>query len=195
MGVVYGAGTCGKGKWLITNPDGSLTQERCLWKSMIERCYSEKYQKKKPSYIGCTVSDGFLDFQTFMLWAEQQVGFGVQGFRLDKDILIKGNKRYSEATCVFVPHQINSLLISRKADRGDCPIGVHWSDTHKAFVAQCSVKGRRAYLGMYKSQEAAFTAYKEYKQGVLRLLAEEYKGVIDVRAYEALKRYQVEITD
>lgn len=73
-GLVYGIGTCYRGKYKITNEDGSLTKERCLWKSMLERCYSSKYQEGKPSYKGCTVSEQFLDFQTFMLWAENKSG-------------------------------------------------------------------------------------------------------------------------
>lgn len=36
----------------------------------------------------------------------------MEGWHLDKDILLKGNKVYSPETCAFVPAKINSLLIS-----------------------------------------------------------------------------------
>lgn len=125
----------------------------------------------------------------------KQIGFGVEGFRLDKDILFKGNKLYSEETCVFVPHQINSLLVNVKRARGNYPIGVHFSKSAGKFIAQCSVKGKRLHLGVYNTEQAAFEAYKAYKEDVLKLLANEYKDVIDERVYSVLLNYNVEITD
>ena len=40
-------------------------------------------------------------------------------FQLDKDSLIKGNKVYSESTCVFIPQEVNSLLVKSTASRGE----------------------------------------------------------------------------
>ncbi|WP_423172691.1 hypothetical protein, partial [Stenotrophomonas sp. CASM112] len=66
----------------------------------------------------------------------RQVGFGVKGFELDKDLLIKGNKVYSENTCIFIPAEINLLLIKREASRGEHLIGVSWCNKRKAFEAR-----------------------------------------------------------
>lgn len=194
MGIVYGVGTCYRGKYLITNPDGSLTRERCLWKSMLERCYSKKYQANKPTYIGCTVCEEFLDFQKFMLWAEVQVGFGVHGFRLDKDILIKGNKVYSPETCLFVPHSVNGLFIKKDANRGLYPVGVH-ACSSGGYSAQCSYYGLKTYLGTYSTPEAAFEHYKKAKEAQIKEVADTYRSVISVPAYNALINYTVEIDD
>jgi hypothetical protein len=194
-GIVYGVGTCTPGKYEITNPDGSLTRERCMWKGMLERCYSAKYQAKKPTYAGCTVSAEFLDFQTFMLWAEKQVGFNEFGFRLDKDILVRGNKVYSAETCCFVPHEVNSLFVKKDANRGEYPVGVTFNKRLKKFVAQLSVDGQRLHLGCFGTAEWAFAVYKGVKQGHIQAMAKRYRGVIDPRVYDALMVYEVREDD
>ena len=131
---VCGVGISGT-KYPITI-DGVKTKEYVLWKGMLQRCYSDAYQKKYPTYKGCQVSDNFKSYEYFYGWCHSQIGFGNDGFELDKDLLVKGNKVYSENTCVFIPNEINSLLIKRGASRGECLIGVHWSNTNKAFVAK-----------------------------------------------------------
>jgi hypothetical protein len=39
--------------------------------------------------------------------------------------------------------------------------GVNWAPRHKAWKARISVNGRRLFLGMFKSKEAAAAAYQE----------------------------------
>ena len=41
---------------------------------------------------------------------------------LDKDILFKNNKIYSNNTCIFVPQFINTLFCKRQNDRGEYQI-------------------------------------------------------------------------
>ena len=80
---------------------------------------------------------------------------------MDKDLLVKGNKVYSEKTCVFLPNEINSLLTRREALRGKHLIGVYWCNTKKAFVAQVRKnKGVSEHLGYFKTEIEAFNAYK-----------------------------------
>ena len=175
---------------------GRDTKDYALWKRMLERCYSDSYQKRRPTYKGCKVSDNFKSYEYFYEWCHSQIGFGVDGFELDKDLLIKGNKVYSESTCVFIPSEINLLLVKRTASRGEHPIGVYWGKTNKAFIAQINKnKGVQEKLGLFKTELEAFNAYKQAKEAFIKEQANKWKDKIDERAYEALMNYQVNIDD
>ena len=195
---VYGVGELGT-KY-PTKVNGVLTKEYELWHSMLRRCYSDSSKKKCPTYIGCEVSAKFKSFEYFYEWCNKQIGFYNQGnenpFHLDKDLLIKGNKVYSESTCVFLPQEINSLLTKRTSLRGNHLIGVYWDKTHKAFIALVNKnKGKQAYLGLFNTEIEAFKAYKRAKEAFVKEQAEKWKGKIDERAYEALMKYEVNIDD
>ena len=195
---VFGVGVTGTKYPVKIN--GVITKEYDLWHSMLRRCYSDTSKKEHPAYEGCEVSDKFKSYEYFYEWCHKQIGFGVDGngnsFQLDKDLLIKGNRVYSETICVFLPAEINSLLVKCTASRGEHLIGVHWSKTNKAFVAQVNKgKGKRDYLGYFKTEIEAFNTYKTAKESFIKEQANEWKGKIDGRAYNALMKYTVEITD
>ena len=175
---------------------GVQTKEYTLWKNMLKRCYSDGSKKQRPTYEGCEVSENFKHYEYFYEWCNKQIGFNNKDWHLDKDLLVKGNKVYSENSCVFIPKDINSVLTKSTASRGEHLIGVCWSNTNKAFVAQVSKnKGKQEYLGSFKTEIEAFNAYKIAKESYLKELANKWKGEIDGRAYEALMSYEVEITD
>ena len=191
---VFGVGTLGTKYPTMIN--GVRTKEYGLWVRMLERCYSDSFKKKNPTYIYCEVSDKFKSYEYFYEWCNKQIGSDNEGWQLDKDLLVKGNKVYSENSCVFIPQEINSLLIKSTASRGEHLIGVCWSNTHKAFKAQVSKsKGKRERLGCFKTEIEAFNAYKEAKEAFVKEQANNWKSQIDERAYEALMKYTVEITD
>ena len=165
-----------------------------LWSNMLKRCYSDSYKKKKPTYIGCEVSENFKYYEYFYEWCQSQVGFGNQGWHLDKDLLVKGNKVYSENTCVFLPIEINAVLVKRDKMRGGCVLGVykHKYYNEDKFVAQLNLNtGKAKYVGLYDTESEAFNAYKEAKESYLKELANKWKGKIDDRAYKALMKYNV----
>ena len=195
---VFGVGITGTKYQPTIN--GVNTKEYKLWVRMLERLYGATYQKKQPTYIGCEVSENFKSYEYFYEWCHKQIGFGVEGngnpFQLDKDLLVKGNKVYSESTCVFIPAEVNTLLTKRTASRGEYLIGVYWHKKGKAFKAQISKnKGKREHLGYFKTEIEAFNAYKTAKESFVKEQAEKWKDKIDERAYNALMNYQVEITD
>ena len=173
-----------------------LTKEYILWTHMLERCYSDSFKKKYPTYEGCEVSNNFKSYEYFYEWCHKQIGFGVEGWHLDKDLLIKSNKVYSETTCVFLPFEINSLLIKRGALRGEHLIGVSWYKRDKAFVAKVSRnEGQQEHLGYFNTELEAFNAYKTAKEAFVKEQANRWNGKIDIRAYNALMNYEVNIDD
>ena len=173
-----------------------LTKEYVLWCDMLRRCYSDAYKKRKPTYEGCEVSDNFKSYEYFYEWCHKQIGFNNKDWQLDKDLLIKGNKVYSESTCVFIPQEINKVLVKREASRGENLIGVSWNKKASAFVARVNKnKGKREYLGLFNTELEAFNAYKQAKEAFIKEQAEKWKGKIDERAYEALMNYEVSIND
>ena len=191
---VYGVGVVGTKYPTMIN--GRNTKEYGLWQNMLTRCYNDTYKNKQPTYIDCEVSDNFKSYEYFYEWCNKQIGFGVKGFDLDKDLLIKGNKVYSEDSCIFLPHEINSLLVKRTASRGEYLIGVYWSKTANAFKATVRKnKGWQKHLGYFTTELEAFNAYKVAKESFIKEQANKWKSQIDPRAYNALMSYEVNIDD
>ena len=190
---LHGVGVVGDAS---TTVDGIVLKEYALWKGVIGRCYDSEFHKKSPTYADCSVSEKFKYYPYFQEWCNKQIGFNEDGWHLDKDILIKGNKVYSEDTCCFVPQEINGLFIKRDAARGDLPIGV-WFDKQKGkYQADVSVgRKKRKRLGSFSTPEEAFQIYKEAKEAYIKEVANKWKDYIDQRAYNALMNYEVEITD
>ena len=191
---VYGVGIAGA-KYPSTI-NGVLTKEYTLWCSMLKRCYSDGFKKQRPTYEDCEVSESFKSYEYFYEWCHKQIGFSNKDWQLDKDLLAKGNKIYSEDFCVFIPSDINLLLTKREASRGEHLIGVCWHNTNKAFMAQVGKnKGKQEHLGFFKTELEAFNAYKKAKEAFVKEQANKFKSQIDPRAYNALMNYTVEITD
>ena len=191
MNLVFGVGI--NNREIPTSIDGKLKKEYNLWRNMLQRCYSKPYLEKHPTYVGCSVSDTFLYYHLFHAWCQTQVGFGKEGYQLDKDLLIKGNKLYSEHTCVFIPSVLNSILITAAAGRGLLPIGV--TKHGKGFRAMCNIYGKDKSLGTFDTPELAFEVYKNFKEAHIKTQAELYKNEIDEIAYQAFINYKVEIED
>lgn len=187
-------GYFGYGQYTSRDPvTHDKTIEYVTWGSMLTRCYSEKYQKLFPSYIGCIVCNEWLNFQKFAEWFEQNYyEIPNETMELDKDILSKENKIYSPETCCFVPSYINSILCDRAGDRGNEPLGVLY-DQGK-YIASTCVNKQQKYLGAYDSSEEAFKVYKIAKEQEIRRVASLYKDYLPEKVYEKLCNYNVENT-
>lgn len=173
--------------------NGVRRKEYALWKSMIERVYLPFMLNRGPSYEGCSVSDNFKYYHKFYQWCQEQIGFNEEGFALDKDLLLNGNKVYSEDTCVFIPHELNSLILCNNIRRGDCLVGVR--NRNGRYIAECRVFGIKKHIGSFDTPELAFEAYRLVKETHIKELANLYKDIIDPRAYNALLNYSIDIGD
>lgn len=163
-GILYGLALNDANYPLSRKVNGST--ERCpfycKWVGMLERCYSEPFKIKWPTYAGCTVCDEWLTFSKFKSWMEKQ---DWQGKQLDKDILVKGNKVYSPETCVFVSAEINYFVRDSSGSRGEYPIGVSWHKINKKFVAQCKnpITKKGEQIGFFDNVEDAHMAWRRAK--------------------------------
>ena len=195
----FGIGYLGEGKYKVTE-HGKLTRVYSTWYSMIERCYDEKYHEIRPTYINCEVDKDWLNFQKYGKWfSDNYYEIDNETMCLDKDILCKGNKIYSPDTCVFVPQTINKLFVKSNKSRGDSVIGT--SLYHGKYEVKCWLfnpetgKSKQEHLGRYETQEKAFEVYKYCKEKNIKQIADYYKEQITINVYNALYRYEIEITD
>ena len=163
------------------------------WNNMLRRCYNEKTRQTFPTYKDCRVCDEWLRFSNFKKWFDDNY---IEGYHLDKDILVKGNKVYSPETCCFVPSEINKLLTKADKIRGNTPLGVGMCQ-NGLFFARISINKKLYILGTFTSKEDAFKVYKKAKEKHLQEVAIKYyaKGLIKENVYIALLNHKIEITD
>ena len=83
---------------------------------MFNRCYNEKYHEKQPTYIGCSVSEEFWNFQNFAEWYNQKKYICNYALELDKDLLYEGNKIYAPSKCCLLPKEINNGINHHRHD-------------------------------------------------------------------------------
>ncbi len=160
-----------------------------VWKSMLERCYSEKHLERYPSYIGTSVCSEWLYASAFKEWMNQQ---DWDGKSLDKDIISPRSKLYSPDTSAFVLKATNNFVIECDASRGEYPIGVCLYKPTGKYQAQCGnpFTGERGYLGLFSTPGEAHEVWRKRKHELAQLVADTES---DPRIVEALKkRYSFE---
>lgn len=129
------------------------------WRLMLMRCYLESYQKINPTYRGVVVCEEWKTFSNFHNWCESWGD--IKGLSLDKD---SGGKRiYSPETCVFVTSKLNSAMV----------MGSNKNYRFRGGSYEVSCAGR--YVGSFKTQEDATSAFKKAKKLYIEKLLEEYK--------------------
>lgn len=191
--LVYGVGVNDWGS--STRFNGKRLKEYELWSSMLNRCFNEKYKQKYPTYKDVTCSGDWLYMTKFIEDVSQMKGYGLKGWQLDKDILVKGNKIYNKDACCFVPQEVNYLLTKSDKARGKYPIGV-WFDKQKGkYRAKLKTNGNPQHLGYFNTSEEAFQAYKVAKEAYIKAVATKWKDQLDERVYQALLNYTVDIAD
>ena len=192
--LVYGVGFNDKTR--TAKVDGKKVKEYQLWQNMLIRCFSDKYQTHRPTYNGCNVSDNFLNYSFFYDWWHKQIGFGNiddkgRSWCLDKDLLLVGNKTYSETACVFVPNEINSFFTDRGNARCEYLVGVCFDKQKGKFKAYCTVNGKIQHLGYFNTPQEAFTVYKPFKENLCKQLALKWQHEIDSRLFNTMMKWSI----
>ena len=164
---------------------------------MLRRGYCQKVKVKSPNYKDVSVCDEWHYLSNFAQWVNNPVNGYHKGYHLDKDLIKKGNKTYSPQTCCFLPPEINYLFKKPKQHEksNPYPIGVH--KYKKAYIVQLYKYRERVYVGSFDNPHDAFLAYKDAKEAHIKELAQTYydRGDITKRVYDAMIRWNVEITD
>lgn len=181
--------------------DNKQRKEYIAWYNMLDRCYSKKLKERRLTYKDVSCCDEWLLFENFYEWLHSQPNFDKwykdDKWAIDKDILTKGNKVYSSETCCLIPNNVNLLFVKSNATRGNLPIGVDKQGNKYASRCNNPFTGKSEWLGMYKTIEEAFQAYKQYKEKVIKQIAEiEYsKGNIIRECYDAMMKYEIDFDD
>lgn len=185
-------------KYPANDKNGKQIKEYGAWKNMKERCTCSKDSRLFKNYGDCYASENFMSYSYFYEWCQKQKGFHIDGSQLDKDLLKKGNKVYSEDFCAFLPKEINKFLVSLAGRRGDYLIGVYLHKRSNKFHARCSYgfgSGQSKYLGSFDHEIDAFYAYKRYKESMALNFYQKYKNVLGDDVLQALLSFKVSVTD
>lgn len=187
------------GRWVVkTMISGKnfWTKSGSVWHNVKQRCKIEgAEQLRNPAYVGSFMSKNFKNFEFFVNWHSSQVGFGLENYHIDKDILIKGNKQYHEDCCVLVPQALNNFLCAHGAARGEWPQGVSFNKEKRYFQATITIDSKAKRLGGFNTPEAAFIVYKSAKEQEARRWAqrlEDGEFIVDLRVIERLRNWTLE---
>ena len=151
------------------------------WSSMLKRAYSQKYHAEKPTYSDVTVCKEWHSFSVFRAWWLANYR---DGFQLDKDLLVVGNREYGPDGCIYIPSRLNSFTEDCGASRGELPIGVSIYKPTGKYQSSCSnpITGKNHNLGYFTTPEAAHNAWLNYKLSLTEQLKPDMDA-IDSRIY------------
>ncbi|EGT3596298.1 hypothetical protein [Serratia marcescens] len=128
-------------------------QRKCYqaWKNRLE---AESIEKR------ATVSTEWLTYSNFASW---WIDTHVEGWSIDKDWIVAGNKQYHPDKCCWVPQKINTLMNDRSTN--GLPKGVsiqqqkYKDAVYKYYQARCSVVG----VQKYKNFKTAIDAHRAWQ--------------------------------
>lgn len=87
-------------------------------------------------------------------------------------------------------NNINKLFTKNNKNRGNLPIGVtKKGDKYIAYLHSAK------YSKSFDTLEEAFYSYKQIKEDYIKQIADEYKDKIPKKLYDAMYKWEVEITD
>lgn len=151
-----------------------------VWKDMLRRCYSRGANLRWNSYKDCSVCEEWMYYSNFKKWFDEHY---VDGWHLDKDLIIAGNRVYSPTTCCFIPREIN-VLFKKTQRANNMPKGVKYH--HNRYYASIQCNSKHHYLGSFDTIEDAVSAVKSKQREYLLELAERYRNLLADNVYQIL---------
>ena len=109
------------------------------------------------------------------------IGAFILIFPIPLTINLYYDKEYKKVYCVLALFEKLKLLGGYISVRKD-----------GLFFAKFQCGGEKRRLGLYKTKEEAFLAFKEAKEAWIKTLADKYKDQLEPKVYEALYKYEVE---
>lgn len=173
--------------------NGKVKNSYHTWRGIISRCY--EYKKNTQTYFGkVEVCKEWWCFENFEKWYDEHY---IEGYQVDKDLTVLGSKIYSPETCSFIPNRINCIMGKKDYNTVrkhlNLPVGVSYHVRDEKYTAQCFDGEKLQHFGYHDTPEGAFIAYKNFKERLIKSVAEEsYKlGEISQTVYENLINYEV----
>ena len=163
---------------------GVATHEFTIWNNLRQRV-------GKGSYTDVSISEDFLDFELWLKWSKEQIGFMSRDnsnnlFHIDKDILSRGRGlEYSKDMCIFVPHCLNTLC---KRHKGVLPRGVYFDrrKNKKPYRVKGTFNSIPFSGGYHSSIESASAKYREIREQHINTLKDIYEKDVDPRVWDAI---------
>ena len=143
-------------------------------------------------YTDVSISDDFLDFDKYLEWAKEQIGFNTYDddgliYHIDKDLLSEpDNLIYSKDTCLFIPQELN--VMCKPTRNSSLKKGVQCQKhKKKPYRAYINIDGKPIGLGYYYTEEEANERYKIARLSRIDDLYLKYKGKVDPRVWDAIR--------
>ena len=156
------------------------------WCGIISRLNHHKL------YTDVSISDDFLDFDKYLEWAKEQIGFNTYDddgllYHIDKDLLSEpDNLIYSKDTCLFIPQELN--VMCKPTRNSNLKKGVQFQKhKKKPYRAYINIDGKSTGLGYYYTEEEANERYKIARLSRIDDLYLKYKDKVDPRVWDAIR--------
>lgn len=164
------------GELPICSINGKMTREYQVWHGMLERCYSEKFHEKHPTYKNCTVCERWLCYANFLEDLPLIEGYEFwrdnpnQRIALDKDLKQPNitHKIYSLETCVFITIKNNMSE------------AMHRKHYNKKVIVAVEIETEKI-VGIYRNRRDAFQQLGIYVDISFENIGKMLKGVYNGR--------------
>jgi len=172
-----------------TFENGKIIRSYDIWKGIHRRVYKPKPQEVK-NYFGCSVCEEWMIYSNFKKWYDEHY---IEGYHIDKDILVKGNKIYGPEYCCFVPLVINSIFV-RKKPKESAVVGVQKTIEYGKVVYTSVINDwleKKLLCKRGKTEKEAYGYYVERRLDYIKRIADHFKDTLEERVYQTLYNYQM----